>query len=318
MTVLEVEHLSIRFGSDRGIIHAVDDVSFQIDRGEKVALVGESGAGKSVTGLSIMGLIGSNGHVDATIKWKGDNLREKDESELNDIRGNEIAWIPQNPLSALNPTATIGKQLIETMELHNYGSKKEIEQRALKLLRDTGIPDPEEGLEKYPHEYSGGMRQRVLIAISLSCNPDLIIADEPTTALDVITQAQIITLLNELVEQYETSLLLITHDLGLVKDICEKMMVMYAGEIVERSSIETLFANPLHPYTEALIECSPSLSTKDEQLQAIPGSVPEGTNYPEGCRFHPRCSKAFEDCPRINPELLNENEEQEVACLLYE
>lgn len=317
-SMLEVEELSTIFRTDGGDITAVDNISFSIDRGEKVAIVGESGAGKSVTGLSILQLVDHPGNIieKSKIRWQGEDLKSKSEKEMDSIRGEDIAWIPQNPLSALNPTATIGEQIKETMMTHNFGSKQEIQNRAVDLLRQVGIPDPEESLKNYPHEYSGGMRQRVLIAIAVSCNPELIIADEPTTALDMITQSQIIDLLEELTERYETSLLLITHDLGLVKEICDRVLVMYAAEIVEKAKIEYIFEKPLHPYTKALMRCSPNITTEGK-LTSIPGSVPEGGSFPSGCRFHPRCSEVMEECKKVHPELREENE-QEVACLLYE
>lgn len=318
MSLLEIEKLSTVFRTSRGDVTAVDNVSFSLDSGEKVALVGESGAGKSVTGLSILQLIDNPGIIDpeSVIRWRGENLKAKSEREMDSIRGKEIAWIPQNPLSALNPTATIGKQLKETMKTHDFGSSHEIHDRAVELLSQVGIADPEESLKSYPHEYSGGMRQRVLIAIAMSCNPDLIIADEPTTALDMITQAQVINVLEEMTELYDTSLLLITHDLGLVKEICDRVMVMYAAEIIEKAEMTRIFEEPLHPYTRALMKCSPNISA-EEELISIPGSVPDGGAFPTGCRFHPRCSEVMDECSRLHPEL-KEKDGQEVACLLYE
>mgnify|MGYP006285964187 CR=1 FL=1 len=319
MTLLDVRNLSTSFHTDRGEIRAVDGISFEIDANEKHALVGESGAGKSVSGLSILQLIERPGHIkpDSRVYWKGEDLGTKSNAELDRIRGNEIAWVPQRPLSALNPTATIGKQLKETMRTHEFGSEDQIHDRAVALLERVGIPDVEVSLTSYPHEFSGGMRQRVLIAMAASCNPDLLIADEPTTALDVITQAQVIEVLNEMIDTFDMSLLLITHDLGVVKEICDHVMVMYAGQVVERTRTDVVFDEPLHPYTRALIDCSPTVATSTE-LQSIPGSVPDGATFPDGCRFHPRCDEVMERCSRVEPRLRTERGTQDVSCHLYE
>ena len=318
MVLLEIENLTTDFLTSHGATNAVDDVSFDVSHGELVGLVGESGAGKSVTGLSILGLVSKPGVVSdgSTVSWKGEDLTEKSDREMDAIRGNEIAWVPQDPLSALNPTSTVGTQLKRAMKIHNYGTDAEIHQRAVDLLEEVGIPDAENRLDEYPHEYSGGMRQRVLIAIALSCEPDLIIADEPTTALDVLIQAQIIQLLERLVEERDTALIFISHDLGLVAEICNRVMVMYAGRVVESARTDSLFDQPLHPYTEALMQCSPNL-LRGDRLNTIPGSVPSGSDYPSGCRFHPRCPKAMDECIEFEPELREEGDDREVSCFLY-
>lgn len=316
--MLEVENLKTQFRTEGGVVRAVDGLSFTVSENDKVAIVGESGAGKSVTGLSILRLIGQNGWIsnDTRIEWKGEELTDKTEEELDNMRGKEISWIPQNPLNALNPTTTIGKQIRETMVTHQIMSKQNAHERAIELLKEVGISGAEERFNDYPHEFSGGMRQRVLIAIAISCNPDLIIADEPTTALDVIIQAKIIGVINELIDDYNTALLLITHDLGVVAELCHRALVMYAGEIIEKSKTESLFDNPLHPYTIALMACNPSISSEAE-LNTIPGEVPTGEDYPTGCRFHPRCPEAMDHCSEVHPELREQNAFQETACLLY-
>jgi len=318
MSILEVENLTTRFRTPEGTVTAVDDVSFSIDRNERAALVGESGAGKSVTGKSVLRLIEHPGEVkeESRVQWKGTDLLAKSDAEMDAIRGAEIAWIPQDPLSSLNPTRTIGLQIIETMRAHDYlDTDAERREQAIDLLEQVGIPDPSTRLSDYPHEYSGGMRQRVLIAIAISCEPDLIIADEPTTALDVYTQAQIIDRLEQLTED-EMSLLLISHGFGLIAELCETVMVMYAGEIVEKSDVRPLFDEPLHPYTQELLKCSPHLMAR-ENLNTIPGSMPVGVERPSGCQFHPRCPKAFEDCPEVEPDL-RAQDGRDVSCLLYE
>lgn len=317
--MLLVENLKTYFHTKRGTVKAVDGVSFEIGRNEKIGIVGESGAGKSVTGLSILQLIENPGRIESesVIKWKGDDLLQKDTSEMEEIRGNEISWIPQDPLSALNPTRTIGDQIKETMVAHDFATEPDLTEKAIKLLEDVGIPDPEKRLDDYPHEYSGGMRQRVLIAIALSCDPDLIIADEPTTALDVVIQSQIVELIDTMVDEYNTSLLLITHDLGLIAEIADKVMIMYAGQMVEKAGINQLFNDPLHPYTNELMKCSPSISS-DEELHTISGTIPEGTNYPNGCRFHPRCPQEMDHCSKQDPQWINENKQHQVRCYLYE
>ncbi len=315
--MLRVENLTTEFRTDTGVVTAVDDVSFEVAAGERRGIVGESGAGKSVTGLSILQLVESPGVIAeaSSIRWKGTELLEKSDEEMTEIRGGEIAWVPQDPLSSLNPMKTVGEQLVETMRQHDVELiDRERYERAAELLADVGIPDPHDRVHDYPHEYSGGMRQRVLIAMALSCDPDLIIADEPTTALDVLTQAQIVDLLLEATRD-DTGLILITHEFGLVAELCRSVMVMYAGEIVETSGVTSLFDDPQHPYTQELLACSPHIAG-GEGLNTIPGSMPIGSDRPSGCQFHPRCPKAIEECSRTDPELLATDDGRGVACLL--
>ncbi|WP_165875250.1 ABC transporter ATP-binding protein [Natrarchaeobius chitinivorans] len=318
MALLEVENLCTEFRTKDGTVTAVDDVSFTIDKGERIGVVGESGAGKSVTGLSILQLVEYPGVItdDSSIRLNGEDLLAKSEDEMASIRGNEIAWIPQDPLSSLNPTSTIGEQIVETMRIHGYGDdENDRRQRAISLLADVGIPDAANRFDDYPSEYSGGMRQRVLIAMALSCEPSLIIADEPTTALDVSTQAQIVNLLRD-VTSNDTALMVITHELGLVAELCERVMVLYAGTVAEKSDVAGIFDDPKHPYTKNLLKCSPHL-TMGEELNTIPGSMPVGSERPSGCQFHPRCSEAMEECSVVEPELLPDGDGGEVACLLH-
>jgi peptide/nickel transport system ATP-binding protein len=315
--LLKVENLTTTYDTDEGAVSAAEEVSFTVERGERVGIVGESGAGKSVIGRSILRLISAPGriHESSAIRWKGKDLLDRTEAEMDGIRGAEIAWIPQDPLSSLNPTRSVGDQIIETMAAHDYGTSGDRRTRAIDLLDGVGIPDPEERLDDYPHEYSGGMRQRVLIAIALSCEPDLIIADEPTTALDVHTQAGLLNTLRE-VTSGGTALLFITHDLGVVAELCRRVLVVYAGRIIESSGVSALFDEPLHPYTEQLLRSTPGFES--DRLRTIEGSMPTGTDYPSGCRFHPRCPEAMEKCSRIEPTLKHEGGDRTVACLLYE
>ncbi len=309
MALLEVENLKTYFKSRRGDVRAVDGVSFAVDRGRTLGIVGESGCGKSVTALSVMGLLAPNARVaEGTIRFDDRDLTELSSRELEDVRGRQIAMIFQDPMTSLNPTLTIGTQLTETMKRHLGHSRDEARKRAVALLEEVHIPNARARLDDYPHRYSGGMRQRVMIAIALSCNPKLLIADEPTTALDVTVQAGILDLLEELRDQHEMSMIIITHDMGVVAEAADDIAVMYAGQIVEHTNAEELFDHPEHPYTEALLGALPQLEgegIRQSRLTAIPGRPPDLVDLPDACRFAPRCPYANPNdaCAHHNPEL---------------
>jgi oligopeptide/dipeptide ABC transporter ATP-binding protein len=309
MALLEVDNLKTYFKSRRGDVHAVDGVSFAVERGRTLGIVGESGCGKSVTALSVMGLLAPNARVvDGSIRFDGRDLTELSPRELEDVRGRQIAMIFQDPMTSLNPTLTIGTQLTETMKRHLDYSGAEARKRAVELLEEVHIPNARARLDDYPHRYSGGMRQRVMIAIALSCNPKLLIADEPTTALDVTVQAGILDLLEELRDQHEMSMIIITHDMGVVAEAADDIAVMYAGQIVEHTNAEELFDHPEHPYTEALLGALPQLEgegIRQARLTAIPGRPPDLVDLPDACRFAPRCPYANPNdaCAKHNPEL---------------
>ncbi|WP_247003576.1 ABC transporter ATP-binding protein [Halosolutus gelatinilyticus] len=316
--LLRVENLKTQFFTESGTVRAVDGISFEVHEGEIVGLVGESGAGKSVASMSLLRLVESPGEiVGGTIEYKGETifaleedadgeLREHpdmlSESEMRDrIRGREIAVIFQDPMESLNPVFTVGGQLREFIELNRDLPKDEAKAEAIGMLREVGIPDPEERYEEYPHQFSGGMRQRVLIAMALACEPNLIIADEPTTALDVTVEGQIIDLVDDLQKRYDTSFIWVTHDMGVVAEICDRVNVMYLGEIVEQAPVDELFYDTKHPYTEALLNSMPR-PDRATDLEPIEGVMPEAINPPSGCRFHPRCPDAREVCTRVHPE----------------
>ena len=309
MALLEVQDLRTYFRSRRGDVHAVDGVSFSVDRGRTLGIVGESGCGKSVTALSIMGLLTENASiVTGEVRFDGRDLVHLPERELQDIRGSQIAMIFQDPMTSLNPTLTVGTQLTETMRRHLGYSKDEALKRSVELLEEVHIPNARNRLEDYPHRYSGGMRQRVMIAMALSCNPKLLIADEPTTALDVTVQAGILDLLEELRVEHDMSMIIITHDMGVVAESADEVAVMYAGQIVEHASAEELFDYPEHPYTEALLGALPQVEdegVREGRLTAIPGRPPDLVDLPDQCRFAPRCPYAnlHDGCTAHTPEL---------------
>ncbi|MCE5249242.1 ABC transporter ATP-binding protein [bacterium] len=303
--LLEIRGLKTYFHMETGVAKAVDDVSFHIDKGETIGLVGESGCGKSVTALSVMRLIQSPpGRIDAgEILFNGRNLLALSESEMRSVRGNDIAMIFQEPMTSLNPVFTIGSQIIEAVRLHQRVGKNEARKRTVEMLRLVGISDPEQRVDEYPHQLSGGMRQRAMIAMALSCNPDLLIADEPTTALDVTIQAQIMELLARLQDELKMAIILITHDLGVVAESTRRMAVMYAGRIVEEGSTGDIFAATAHPYTRGLIESVPRLDALQDRLTVIKGTVPDPADLPPGCPFNPRCPLADDRCRTELPEL---------------
>ena len=304
-TLLEVDDLKTYFYTDEGIGRAVDGVSFDLRRGETLGLVGESGCGKSVSALSIMRLVAEPpGRIESgRIVMKGQNLLDLSERQMCDIRGDDIAMIFQEPMTSLNPVLTCGFQIMEAVVLHQGVGKQEARSRAIDMLRLVGIPAPEQRIDEYPHQLSGGMRQRVMIAMALSCNPDLLIADEPTTALDVTIQAQILELLQRLQEELHMAILLITHDLGVIAETAARVAVMYAGKVVEHSDTADLFKAPAHPYTRGLMASIPRLDTQTDRLEIIPGMVPDATSFPQGCRFSPRCPLADDKCRAEEPSL---------------
>lgn len=321
--LLEVKNLKTYFYTESGVVRAVDGVDFVVYPGEVLGIVGESGCGKSVTSLSIMRLIGQPGKiVDGKVLFNGTNLLELPESEMIKVRGNSISMIFQQPQSALNPVFRAGEQIGEVLNIHQDLGKEAGRKRAIELLKMVGIPEPERRADAYPHELSGGQAQRVMIAMALACVPDLLIADEPTTALDVTIQAQILDLMRGLRENIGTAIILITHDLGVVAEMCERVAVMYAGQIVEQTTVKTLFKKPLHPYTQGLIGSIPVLGKLKERLDVIPGTVPNLVNMPPGCRFAPRCRARVENnltiCTEKEPDLVDTQDGHLVRCWLYQ
>ena len=321
--ILEIRGLKTQFFTEAGIVRAVDGIDFTVIRGEVLGLVGESGCGKSVTSLSIMRLVGQPGRVvEGEIVFDDEDLLELPESRMQEIRGNRISMIFQQPQSCLNPVFRVGDQLGEALLIHQDIGKDIAQKRAIELLNLVGIPEPESRINSYPHELSGGMAQRVMIAMALAFVPDLLIADEPTTALDVTIQAQILDLMRNLQSQMDMSIILITHDLGVVAEMCDRVNVMYAGRIVEEAEVTELFQSPKHPYTEALIGSTPVLGEADKELVTIPGSVPNLIDLPHGCKFAPRCQArvehALEVCTQEEPELKQIASNHWVRCWLYE
>lgn len=314
--ILEVQQLTTRFKNDGKQVAVVDGVDFFIRQGETLGVVGESGCGKSVTSLSIMRLLPQNGSSEGHILFAGKDLLALSEKQMQSVRGNEIAMIFQEPMTSLNPLHTVGRQIEEAVLLHRNVSKAEAKKRAIEMLNAVGMPRPEEIYGEYPHQLSGGMRQRVMIAMAMACDPKLIIADEPTTALDVTIQAQILELMQEVKERTGTSIMLITHDLGVVAEMCDRVIVMYAGQVVEEADVETLFADPKHPYTVGLMNSIPELDDEREYLETIPGSVPLAHQMPAGCRFAPRCNQVMPICHEQAPQLQKLGE-QKCRCFLY-
>jgi peptide/nickel transport system ATP-binding protein len=318
MALLEVEQLQTHFRTEHGVSRAVNGVSFQLNAGETLAIVGESGCGKSVTAMSILRLIPSPpGKSAGSIRFQGRDLLTLPETDMRKIRGNDISMIFQEPMTSLNPVLTIGRQITETLALHQKLDKAAATARAVEMLRLANIPEPERRVAQYPHELSGGMRQRVMIAMALACDPKLLIADEPTTALDVTVQAQILDLMRQLKEKTGTAIILITHDLGVVAEMAERVIVMYAGKVVEQASVKELFARPRHPYTRALLGSMPRLKERSgghKRLAEIPGVVPALTRRIEGCIFAPRCAEAVARCRAHYPPLEEKSEGHWAAC----
>ena len=317
--LLSVKNLSTEFPVKKGIVRAVEDVSFDVDQGEILTIVGESGSGKSVTSLSIMGLLAEPGHVaGGSLEFEGKDLATLSEKQYRELRGNDMAMIFQEPMTSLNPVYRVGNQIVEAIRTHEKVSKAEAKDRAVDLLRKVGIPSPEARINDYPHQMSGGMRQRVMIAMALACNPKLLIADEPTTALDVTIQAQILDLLRRLRDDTGMAVLLITHDLGVVSETADRVVVMYCGQVVEEAEVRTLFDHPMHPYTLGLLKSIPRLEDDDsKRLYMIKGMVPNPLEMPPGCHFSDRCDSCMDICRTKVPELVDVDGHK-VRCFLYE
>ncbi|MCW5958566.1 MAG: ABC transporter ATP-binding protein [Pyrinomonadaceae bacterium] len=320
--LLEIENLQTHFPTRAGLVKAVNDVSFYIDEGELLGLVGESGCGKSITALSVMRLIAPPGKiVGGSIKFKDEDLGKVSEERMRQIRGNDIAMIFQDPMTSLNPVYTVGEQIAEAIRLHQKLNKSQARDAAVAAMDEVAIPAPETRFSDYPHQLSGGMRQRIMIAMALACNPELLIADEPTTALDVTIQAQILELLDGLRKTRKLGVLLITHDLGVVAEVADRVCVMYTGKIVEEAPVETIFENPKHPYTQGLLRSVPKIrgigEEKETRLLTIEGVVPSPTNLPEGCHFEPRCTVSLPECSKLEIPLYQVDNNSEVRCIHY-
>ena len=314
-SLLDVRGLRTAFETEHGKVVSVDEVSFELKPGETLAIVGESGSGKSVTALSIMQLLGKRGKIEqGELLFEGENLRSYDKKQMQKIRGHDISMIFQEPMTSLNPVLTIGFQLVEAIRLHLPLDKRDARNLAMDMLKKIGIPQAERVMKQYPFGLSGGMRQRVMIAMALVCKPKLLIADEPTTALDVTVQAQIMRLLKELCSEFNTAIMLITHDLGVVAQMADRVIVMYAGQVVESADVYTLFENPKHPYTKALLASVPSMEFDEQELEAIPGSIPGKYHSLKGCRFVNRCAMATDYCKWNVPELLGAGDSGYLRC----
>ncbi|MGL5122916.1 MAG: ABC transporter ATP-binding protein [Fusobacteriaceae bacterium] len=316
--LLEIKNLTIKYITEDETVDAVNGINIELEEGETLGLVGETGAGKTTTALGIMKLIPNppGKIIDGEIYFEGKDLLKSSEEELREIRGSKISMIFQDPMTSLNPVMTVGRQIAEVIEIHEKKNKVEAMIKAGEMLELVGIPAAR--LNDFPHQFSGGMKQRVVIAISLSCNPKLLIADEPTTALDVTIQAQVLDMMNNLKNKFKTSMILITHDLGVVAQVCEKVAIMYAGEIIESGTLEDIFNNPKHPYTHGLFGSIPNLDIECERLNPIKGLMPDPTNLPKGCKFHPRCPSANEMCSTSIPKTSVISDKHKVKCLVYE
>ncbi len=319
-TLLQVKNLATHFYTEEGIVKSVQDVSFEVDAGQVLGVVGESGCGKSVTSMSILRLIQQpqGKIVNGQILFNGQNILDISEEQMRKIRGNKISLISQDPMTSLNPVLTIGEQIMEAIMLHQGKNRKDAHTKAIEMLRLVGIPSPEQRVDQYPHEFSGGMRQRAIIAMALSCEPQLLIADEPTTALDVTIQAQILDLMREIKIKRNAAIVFITHDLGVVAEMCDKVAVMYAGKIVEYTDVFSLFKNPQHPYTIGLLNSIPKIELKQDRLEPIDGQPPNLVNLPRGCSFASRCKEVQAVCHTKDPALISVKPGHEVRCLLRE
>lgn len=317
--LLQVDNLVTSFKTADGKLSAVRGVSFSVDKGETLCIVGESGCGKSITSLSIMGLLPGNGEIsEGTIEFQGKDLTKLSSEEMRKIRGNDISMIFQEPMTALNPVFTVGFQIREPLMIHKGLTKKQAHKEGIELLKQVGIPSPDKRMEQFPHELSGGMRQRVMIAMALACHPALLVADEPTTALDVTIQAQILDLINDLKERFNMGVILVTHDMGVVAEVANRVMVMYAGEKIEEADVETLFNNPQHPYTKGLLQSVPNVDDREHTLKPIPGTLPSLNENITGCRFQARCEFVTDKCRTQSPDIFKVKEGHSVRCWLQE
>jgi oligopeptide/dipeptide ABC transporter ATP-binding protein len=316
--ILDVQDLKVQFFTYGGVVQAVDGVTFQVKKGETLGLVGETGCGKSVTSLAILRLVPAPGRIVAgEIKLKGENLLTKTEGEMRKLRGCAVAMIFQDPTSSLNPLFTVGYQISEPFIYHRDMKKEDVHKAVVELLESMQIPDAERRTRNYPHELSGGMRQRIMVAMALACNPSLLIADEPTTNLDVTIQAQLLELMKELQKKYDTSILWISHNLGVIAEMCDRVAVMYAGNIVEIGDVKTVLCEPAHPYTRMLKECVPTANQKKGELTVIHGTVPNLINPPSGCRFHPRCREPLDICSKEKPAMVELERGHFISCWKY-
>lgn len=316
--LLEVKHMSLSLKRAGKYSKILDDISFNMEQGETLGIVGESGCGKSMTALSLMQLLPEKARLGGEVDLQGEVISEFSKRKLEKIRGNQMSMIFQDPLTSLNPLQTVGVQIEESLVLHTKKSKQERRERVLQLLNAVGLPRAEELIDEYPHQLSGGMRQRIMIAIAMACEPQLLICDEPTTALDVTVQAQILELMNEIKRQTQMGIIMITHDMGVVAEVCDRVIVMYAGKIVEEAPVVELFENPKHPYTQGLLESIPKLGQRKEKLGSIPGTVPTPGSMPVGCRFADRCPHVMDICRNVTPEMIHIKERHQTACWLYD
>jgi peptide/nickel transport system ATP-binding protein len=313
--LLEIKNLTIQYKTDNGLVHAVNDLSLSLKKGESLGLVGETGAGKTTTALGIMNLVPDPPGIiiGGEIQFEGSDLLKLSKQNMRKVRGEKISMVSQDPMTSLNPVMTVGKQIAESVRIHETLSRKEAEQRAVDVLEMVGIPG--ERFNEYPHQFSGGMRQRVVIAIALACRPDLLIADEPTTALDVTIQAQVLDLIANLKKEQQSSLIMITHDLGVVAEVCEKVAIMYAGRLIEYGTLDDIYNHTRHPYSIGLFSSIPSIDGDEERLRPIPGLMPDPINLPKGCSFWPRCNRATENCKRAVPALIESDPDHWVRCI---
>lgn len=316
--LLDINNVSLELKKDGKYTKILDQISFQVNKGETVGIVGESGCGKSMTALSLMRLLPDKAKLDGEIILDGNDITKYKKKQMEKIRGDKMSMIFQDPLTSLNPLHTVGKQIDETLMLHTDLSKNQRKSRIIELLKEVGLPRADELIYEYPHQLSGGMRQRIMIAIAMACNPSMLICDEPTTALDVTVQAQILELMNKLKKSNDMGIIMITHDLGVVAEVCDRVVVMYAGKIVEQADVKELFASPKHPYTKGLLDSVPRLGVKKEKLGSIPGMVPSPDKMPQGCRFYDRCGMAMEICRTNMPEIKDVGQNHQTACWLYE